>query len=294
MSKESPLFEHIGDLPDDKRSSETVLSYLSIQDGLHNKVKAYASKYAEFVVNYAVEWERIVNHRVSTGIKKEEKFRIEVDHYQEKVESLRHTANSALAKGKAVDSRTADRLARNEEKLKSAKTSHQTFSQSLCTLIDEVTGRGWRDLHPLLVKMAQFDITLSEDESKALSKLNQIVSELKRVAATHGINPQARLKDLDSLDPSLLSTKQPDPSKLLEDGTAFGTLSVKSDHSLGGLSGDSFVGGALVPVAPGGGNDDPFAANGPMGTFPTSVPTTLDVLSYQSSAAPVSLIHITI
>jgi hypothetical protein len=287
LSKQTPLFEHVGQLPNDQRSSETVTSYLYIQEGLHNKAKMYVSKYAEFVINYSVEWERIVTHRVTTGLKKEEKLRVEVDHYQEKVESLRTTANSALAKGKMVDTKTADRLGRNEEKLKQAKTAHQTFSQSLCILIDEVTDRSWRDLHPLLVKLAQFDMTLSEDESKALAKLDQVVNELKRVAATHGIKPQARLKDLDNLDPSLLNTKQPDPSKLIEDGTAFGTLSVKSDHSLGGLSGDSF-GGALVP-APGGGND-PFAANGPMGAFPTSVPTTLDVLSYQSSAAPVSTI----
>ena len=66
-----------------------VTSYLSVHEGLANKSKMYSNKYAQFVVDYAMEWEKVVVARVSTGLKKAEQLRVEVDHYQAKVESLR-------------------------------------------------------------------------------------------------------------------------------------------------------------------------------------------------------------
>jgi hypothetical protein len=273
-------------MPNEERSSEMVCSYLSVHESLHGKAKMYSTKYAQFVIDYAVEWERVVNQRVQGGLKKEGQLRVEVDHYQEKVESMRLAANSAMVKGKMVDPKTAEKLSRNEQKLVTSKQSHGKFVHDLCLLIEEITERAWRDLHPLLVKVAQFDVTLSDDESKALAKLNQIVNALKRLATTHGIKPQARLKDLDNLDPTLLSTKQADPNNMLEDGSAFGTLySGGLAPSSGGMASPAF--GDFAAPAPGGYNmsrENSFGSS--VGGGAAAPPSTQDMLAISASAAP--------
>jgi hypothetical protein len=73
-------------MPGADRSTDSVNSYLSVQEGVANKSKMYASKYAQFVVSYAEEWYKVVSQRVGEGIKKAEELRVELDHYQSKVE----------------------------------------------------------------------------------------------------------------------------------------------------------------------------------------------------------------
>lgn len=73
-------------MPGAERSTDSVNSYLSVQEGVANKSKMYASKYAQFVVSYAEEWYKIVSKRVGEGVKKAEEMRVELDHYQTKVE----------------------------------------------------------------------------------------------------------------------------------------------------------------------------------------------------------------
>jgi len=48
--------------------------------------KVFDDRYAKFVVDYVVDWERILTNRISAGLKREEQLRIELDHYQRKVE----------------------------------------------------------------------------------------------------------------------------------------------------------------------------------------------------------------
>jgi len=48
-----------------------------------------------------------------------------------------------------------------------------------------------------------------------MASLNGIVTSLKKVASDHGIKPQARLKDLKTLDPNALSTRSKDDSRNL-------------------------------------------------------------------------------
>jgi hypothetical protein len=67
-----------------------------------------------------------------------------------------------------------------------------------------------------------------------MTSLNTVVNELKRLAVTHGIKPQARLKDLDSLAPTVLSTKAP------------GSNTLTIEAGLGGLNFDS---GGAPPMA---------------------------------------------
>jgi hypothetical protein len=184
-----------------------VCSYASVHEEFAAKSKSYATKYQQFVIEYAEEWSKVIRTRIDNGIKKAEELRIELDHYQKKTEALRLSANQAMAKGKPVSSAVQERLTRNEEKLIASKQNYNQVATDLCILLDEVTQRSWRDVHPLLVKCAQFDMTLANDQAKALANLNQVVSALKAVATEHGISPQPRLKDLAGLKPELLSTR---------------------------------------------------------------------------------------
>lgn len=298
LAKDTPLFDKTGQLPDAEHPSDKVLSYLSIQEGVSGKAKMYCQKYAQFVIDYAIEWEKVVSSRVNKGLKTAEQLRVELDHYQRKVESLRQAANATMAKGKQVDAKTADKLTRNEDKLGKCRDTHAQFVRSLCILMDEVTDRSWRDLHPLLIKIAQFEVTLSGDEAKALSSLNSIVNELKRVAVTHGIKPQARLKDLDSMDPSILSTRAPGSNTLaIEAGVDGMSLSGSSNDIWspgGGLTSPAASNQRLPPgsVGPQGMGGFPVAVQSSMDNFSvgagstTSAPSTLDMLSINASAAP--------
>jgi len=53
--------------------------------------------------------------------------------------------------------------------------------------MEEVTDGAWRDLHPLLLRMAEYDITLNTDEGLMLNDMGEVVKGLKRVAEDHKI-----------------------------------------------------------------------------------------------------------
>ena len=186
------------------------------------------------------------------GLKKAEEMRVEVDHYQQKVESLRQSANQTMAKGKQVDTKSAEKLKRNEDKLLKIKETNSRFTSELCLLAEEVTERAWRDLHPLLVKVAQFDVTLSADEAKAMASLNSVVSNLKKLADQHGIKPQARLKDLENLDPQLLSTARGEGSGTLAIEAGMGRLSMSGSSAMGSSGETHFPPGSTAPQGLGG------------------------------------------
>lgn len=225
--------------------------------------------------------------------------------YLQKYEGLRQTANSTMAKGKQVDTKSAERLTRNEEKLIKIKESTSKFTADLCILIEEVTERSWRDLHPLLIKISQFDVTLSKDEAAAIASLNNVVSELKRVAVTHGIKPQARLKDLENLDPIHLSTRKSDGNNPLAiengfagislGGSAGSTFSNNSDmHFPPGTTTPQGLGGFPVQIKSGDlssgydlGISASFgSASGHSSAATGGPPSTLDMMAINASAAP--------
>ena len=289
MTNGTPLFECIGLMPSADRPSNTVCSFASVHDEVSAKAKSYAGKYQQFVLEYATEWEKIIRTRIDNGLKKAEEMRIELDHYQKKTESLRLAANQAMAKGKSVASSQQEKLTRNEEKLISSKQNYNRVATDLCILMEEVTERSWRDLHPLLVKCAQFDMTLANDEAKALSTLNQVVSSLKQVATEHGLSAQPRLKDLAGLKPELLSTRPGGVAGLqIEAGpTAFGTsfdssTTAISPGSFGGLG----QGGFPLQITPN--NADSFARSNSVSSYHSAPATSADPFGGSMHALTIS------
>lgn len=255
--QKTPLHDTVGLLPSADRPANTVCSYASIHTDLAAKSKSYTQKYSQFVLEYALEWDKILKERVENGIKKAKELRIELDHYQKKVEALRLTVNQAMARGKGVASTTQEKLQRNEEKLLASKQNYNRVATDLSILLEEVVERSWRDLHPLLVKCSQFDMTLAADEAKVLGQLQTVIGGLKQVAMEHGIAPQPRLKDLAGLKPELLSTRPGGVQGLamLENGN--GILSSGATALQPGSVGAQGMGGFPVPISP----SDPFAAN---------------------------------
>eukprot|EP00978_Attheya_sp_CCMP212_P043536 scaffold286178_cov57-Attheya_sp.AAC.1 len=211
MSAHSPIYDCCGVMAGGEESGGLqrgdVCSYASVTLAVAERSTMYTEKYAQFVVDYAVEWEKAVSTRISTSLKDAEKLRRDLDHYQSKVESLRLTANQAMAKGKMVDPKQAEKLNRNETKYARARSEYESFASTLCVLLEEVTERAWKDLHPLMVKLVQFDFILNSDEHKIFASLNQVETELKIIAQEHGVTPQSRLGDIASLAPEALSTK---------------------------------------------------------------------------------------
>lgn len=282
LSKATPIWDATGLKPSADHPADTVCSYASVHDNLAAKTSSYATKYKQFVIEYAVEWEKVVAERVDAGLKKVEELRRELDHYQKKTESIRLSVNQQMAKGKNVKSEFQEKLRRNEEKLLAAKQTYSRAATDLCILMEEVTERSWRDLHPLLIKCAQFDSTLSNDESKVLASLNQVVNKLKDVATANGISPQPRLKDLASLKPELLSTRPGGVSGFAieagpSNGSVFGTSGVTSPTGT--------TGNLNFDIPPGS-----TAASG-LGGFPVQVassepPSTLSMLSISGASAP--------
>ena len=125
-----------------------------------------------------------------------------------------------------------------------------------------------------------------------MANLNTVVNELKRLAVTHGIKPQARLKDLDSLDPTLLSTKAPESTNTtLTIEAGFGGLSIDGSAGMGtpgsltsplGMD-QRLPPGSVTPQGLGGFPVSVQSADSVGSGFPVASTTSFDNKSYDSS-----------
>ena len=266
MSRKTPLWEVTGLMPSADLPADSVCSMSSIQDTMSAKTQSYATKYQQFVVEYVVEWEKVVRKRIDAGVKKSEELRRDLDHYQKKVEELRLQVNKIMAKGKQVKSDAAEKLKRNEEKLLTSKQTYNKVATDLCILMEEVTERSWRDLHPMLIKVAQFEMTLANDQAKIFGALNSVVDKLKGIASSNGVPATPRLKDMATLKPELLSTRPGGVANLaIEAGASF------SPTSIGGSTDFSFLAAPPGSVAPQGMGGFPVQIGGNSATSPTNL-----------------------
>ena len=265
-------------------------SYAAIHLQLHKKNKLYHDKYTEHILNYATEWERILSTRISGHLKQSETLRVDLDHYARKVEDMHRSINKTMTKGKMVGDDSVDRLKRNEAKLVLARVEYDRFVNDLCGFMEEVMLRGWKDLHPLLVKMAQFDTTLSNEESTLFkSSMGSVADRLKGMKNEHpGLKPLGRLKDLETLSLESLAKANPagHESMVVSSGggdyasfvsaagggvgsihAGLGTVSSDELNAVaggGGLFGGGIVGGGPPPFGGGGvpfGRTSSFASN---------------------------------
>ncbi|KAL3790298.1 hypothetical protein HJC23_002924 [Cyclotella cryptica] len=224
LTTDTPLFKCAGEIPPE--GSDSTSSYASVHLALNKKSQLYLNKYPEHILNYAIEWERILTTRIAAHLKQSEKLRVDLDHYQSKVEDLNKDANKTMNKGKNVNDKEIEKLKRNEAKFVQARQDYDKFVNDLCGYMEEVLDRGWRDLHPMLVKMAQFDATYSNDEANVLRSINGVTQELMGFGTKNDLSPQGRLKELETSSLESLINKY-HPS-----GT---TLSIMGGETGGGI-----------------------------------------------------------
>ena len=217
-------------------------SYAAIHLALHRKNKLYHDKYTEHILTYAAEWERVLTTRINGHLKQSETLRVDLDHYAKKVEDLHKTINRTMTKGKPVSDDNVDRLKRNEAKLIQARMEYDRFVNDLCGYMEEVMSRGWKDLHPLLVKMAQFDATLCNEESSLFARgMTGVTDRLKNMKNDHpGLTPLGRLKELETASLESIARSNPDYGVIVQGGGEAATFA-----PLGGSSTTTIGGGGL-------------------------------------------------
>ena len=275
LTSNSPLWDCGGKMPDQASQGDNIKSYAWIHTSMAAKSQSFADKFSQFVVDYVIEWERIVSARVDRGAKVTDQLRRDLDHYQKKVESLRQSANQALAKGKMVDPKAQDKLARNEEKLIKAKQDYDKVALDMCMLLEEYVERSWKDIHPALVKLAQFDSTVANDEATSLKELDQVVHQLKVVGDKYGLKPSARLKELEKTPPAQLYSKEGGFQQIASEAANDGGY-------MGGSAGDSWGNTSLTALPPGS-----VAPQG-MGGYPVPVATAIEEPPRTFPSAPSS------
>jgi hypothetical protein len=191
ISSESPIYVYAG-APAAEASAdgtdETTVSYASVHNVLASRHEMYTERYLQFVVKYAAEWEKVVVTKITASLKKAENLRVDLDHYQSKVDNMQHSMRNAVDRGKAVDPNQQERMRRNTEKLQNARNEYESFVAALCVLLEEVTDSCWKDLQPLLTKIIQFEWTLNSDEARFLQNINHALDALEDVARKHGLD----------------------------------------------------------------------------------------------------------
>jgi len=202
-----------------------VSSYLFVHKEVAEHSEKYADEFEEFSIYYAIAWDNAVESRVSAARKEVDTLKRELDHYEKKVESLRHQKNQILSKGRSFDDETYDKLGRNERKLIRSKKKYVNYVKSMSNILKEVTERSWRDLHPLLLKLARFDSRTSAEEAQRMSSLKQVLKQLKSIAIEHGgLKADDRMKELAGMQP----TAAPETRETLENTKE--SLVKKSGH----------------------------------------------------------------
>ena len=167
-------------------------SYASVHGVLSSRHEMYTERYLRYIVEYAVEWEAVVVNKITSSLKKADDLRVDLDHYQAKVESISQSIRGTTDRGKPLDPSIAEKLRRNEDKLQRARNEYESFVSSLCVLLEEVTSSSWKDLQPLLIKIIQFDWTLNEYEAMFLQSINGSLDGLEEVASKYGLDVNAQ------------------------------------------------------------------------------------------------------
>mmetsp|Transcript_31904 Transcript_31904/g.53340 ORF Transcript_31904/g.53340 Transcript_31904/m.53340 type:complete len:330 (+) Transcript_31904:131-1120(+) len=135
-------------------------------------------EYQSHVVDYAIEWEKIVTERVDRELKNVRKLEADRRHYERRVEGLRQRANELESKGKVSPKSQVEKLDRNEEKLKEAFTIHEREAAKLCSLIEAVTHDGYMDLYPLVKNYMKWEINRVGREHDIATQMSATLDSL--------------------------------------------------------------------------------------------------------------------
>lgn len=136
----------------------------------------YALKFQKKVIRYCCEWQLEVSSRVARAKKETRSSLSRLTHYLKKVERLRLKSSSSGTVSTLLSSdswltlsttaaKTDPKLDRNLGKLKAAWDDHEVKSTQWSYILEQVTLRGWKELHPLLHNILQLEWDRSVAES---------------------------------------------------------------------------------------------------------------------------------
>lgn len=181
LAKETPL--EMKDAP---------TSYHRINEALDQTFRSFQDRFEDKVLNYAIEWEKLMTIKFTADLKKAEECRRNLDHYEKKVDNLSSKNEKDKARQKDLPAKSMEKLERNEDKLKDARRENERAMSNLDRLFEEFIDRSWKDLYPLLVSLLSFDSEFSQEKEKALENVRKLLDELARVARENKVSRESR------------------------------------------------------------------------------------------------------
>ena len=131
------------------------------------------------------EWETIVTKRIDNDLVEVKQLQKDRLHYENKVSGLRNKVNRLESKNKPVKPDMAEKLERNEQKLKVAWESHEIRSAQLCVMIEEATACGWKDLYPLVQTSMSWDVCRLNREKESYENISSTLDKISETATKY-------------------------------------------------------------------------------------------------------------
>ncbi len=129
-----------------------------------------------------------------------ETLRLEVDHYQHKVQHLENKLNASPI--------MADKRERNKNKLEKARETYEKHVQEVSTKMETITEGGWKSMIPIIIKWGEMDQMMALKEQQIFTNLTPILDGVRNTVIQYE-NNDAQFVDipLDDDEPaSLIST----------------------------------------------------------------------------------------
>eukprot|EP00980_Cylindrotheca_fusiformis_P028805 scaffold22648_cov114-Cylindrotheca_fusiformis.AAC.4 len=201
ISIETPLYEHVGKpLDSTEVASITTLeeameyadrsgiqSLMSVDQLALIAHRSLEKTCWETMVDYVIEWERIVAKKVDSMMKFTTKLGKDREHYEKKVSKLQEGKMRTESNGKEFTPKKQGRMERNERKLKDATQVHEKQAAELCHVMEQIVEHCWEDLLPLVENTVKWELTEFENDVSTyatalpsiLELVDQEVSRLK-------------------------------------------------------------------------------------------------------------------
>uniref|UniRef100_A0A7R9ZJ89 BAR domain-containing protein n=1 Tax=Craspedostauros australis TaxID=1486917 RepID=A0A7R9ZJ89_9STRA len=145
MSHGTPIHKFVGQTEDSD-------SLRAVNYSVQRQTRLNANDFQKEVLKFAIQWEDYVRGNVDPQIEKVTELQRVRVHYESKLPTLRATHNRLQSEGKKINPTDAQKLERNEAKLKAAFTEHETAATHLCAWLDEIVRNGMVDLLPMMLK----------------------------------------------------------------------------------------------------------------------------------------------
>ena len=168
-----------------------------------------ANEFSSSVMDYFTLWQNTVTARINADYKMTDQLRRDADHYTDKVTSLKTQIDKLQSQAKPVPQDKTEKLQRNEQKHQEAVGAYHRSAKHLILVMEELVDRSWRDLHPLILKLLQFDLDHHFDESESLRDLQRAVDDLHHLQEDNQIPPDNRFNDIQKAKPHELTTGAP-------------------------------------------------------------------------------------